>query len=96
MISFFMLKVNLKRISSMLRLRRAKDLNHEPAYLYTQRFSKCLNQLNQNQMFRLIILIIKTGPAPVSLPQSSQIAGFQNGTQTVTENEDDLNDSAIE
>ncbi len=58
----------------MLRLRRAKDLNHEPAYLYTQRFR----------------------PAPVSLPQSSQITGFQNRSPSNHENEDDLNDSAIE
>lgn len=33
-------QINLRRIGSMLRLRRAKDLHHEPAYLYTQRFSK--------------------------------------------------------
>ncbi|CAF0753875.1 unnamed protein product [Brachionus calyciflorus] len=31
-------KLNLRRIGSMLRLRRAKDINHEPAYLYRQKF----------------------------------------------------------
>jgi hypothetical protein len=38
------------------------------------------------------------GPAPVSLPQSSQITGFQNGSPQFQNglHEDDLNDSAIE
>ncbi|RNA25806.1 hypothetical protein BpHYR1_004885 [Brachionus plicatilis] len=31
-------KINLRRIGSMLRLKRAKDINHEPAYLYRQKF----------------------------------------------------------
>lgn len=34
------LKISLKRLGSMLRLRRAKDVNQDQAYLYTQRFSK--------------------------------------------------------
>jgi hypothetical protein len=32
-------KISLKRLGSMLRLRRAKDVNQDQAYLYTQRFS---------------------------------------------------------
>ena len=44
----------------------------------------------------LFIKIFFKGPAPVSLPQSSQMAGFQNSSTSLQENEDDLNDSAIE
>ncbi len=40
---------------------------------------------------------MKIGPAPVSLPQSSQITGFKSGAPSIlNENEDDFNDSAIE
>ncbi len=44
------------------------------------------------------IMNIKKGPAPVSLPQSSHMtAGIQQQQQQAQhENEDDLNDSALE
>ena len=82
----------------MLRLRRAKDISHEPAYLYTQKFRMIYYSIIWVHKWKLNHFNFKNlGPAPVSLPKSSHITGIQNAGQLIHGNhEDELNDAVIE